>query len=355
MKIVRLTTLLDFGGQERKYISFAKMKGILQHEYIFSAISYGGHAEEFIKEQGFEVKIFNRNPAIRNISTIITLYKWFKSIKPDVVHTAAAEANFHGVIAAKLAGVPYIIAEEIGFPSHSKKARLVFKCCYYLTDNVVCVSKAVKDFLISIGELQSSKAVVIYNPVITPLSLEKSTLVDGKFKIVSVGRLEKVKNMQLLIETFATLQLQDKATLTIVGDGRERLYLESLISQYQLEGSVSITGFSSTPEEYVTSADLFILPSLSEGFGIAVVEAMLQKVPCLCSKVGGIPEFIEDGISGWLFDPNDKVEFSQKLSQCINMKEEVRNEIAEKGFDSVNGVFTLEKYVNVLEDLYEKK
>lgn len=355
MKIVRLTTLLDFGGQERKYISFAKMKGILQHEYIFSAISHGGHAEQFIKEQGFEVKIFNRNPAIRNISTIITLYKWFKSIKPDVVHTAAAEANFHGVIAAKLAGVPFIIAEEIGFPSHSKMARAVFRCCYHLTDKVVCVSRAVKDFLISIGELKSSKAVVIYNPVITPLSAEKSSAVNGKFKIVSVGRLEIVKNMQLLIETFAILQLQDRATLTIVGDGRERAYLDTLIAQYKLEGSVNITGFSSTPEEYVASADLFVLPSLSEGFGIAVVEAMLQKVPCLCSKVGGIPEFIEDGVSGWLFDPNNKDEFSQKLSQCINTDIEERERIAAKGFDSVSGVFTLEKYVNALENLYENK
>src|SRR5690554_1111084 len=117
MKILRLTTLLNFGGQERKYISFTEIPDLLHHEYVFAAIGYGGYAEITLKERGFEVHVLNCNFSIRNFFNIWTVYKLIKKVKPDVVHTAAAEANFHGIIAAKLAGVKTIIGEEIGIPN----------------------------------------------------------------------------------------------------------------------------------------------------------------------------------------------------------------------------------------------
>ena len=127
MKIIRLTTLLDFGGQERQYISFVEDRmSDIENEYIFAAIGHGGYAENYIREKGFKVKIFNSKPNISNIINIWILYKWFLETKPDIVHTAAAEANFHGVIAAKLARIKVVIAEEIGMPNHSNKAKLIF-------------------------------------------------------------------------------------------------------------------------------------------------------------------------------------------------------------------------------------
>ena len=70
MKIVRLTTLLDFGGQERKYISFTQDATLLKNDYFFAAIGYGGHAEKTLREKGFNVTIFNQNPSISNLKNI---------------------------------------------------------------------------------------------------------------------------------------------------------------------------------------------------------------------------------------------------------------------------------------------
>src|SRR5690606_13205448 len=105
MKVLRLTTLLNFGGQEKKYISFTEFPELLEFDYEFAAIGYGGHAEIVLKERGFQVHILNKNFSVKNLSNIWSVYKLIKKLKPDVVHTAAAEANFHGIIAAKLAGV----------------------------------------------------------------------------------------------------------------------------------------------------------------------------------------------------------------------------------------------------------
>src|SRR5690606_31379839 len=103
------------------------------------------------------------------------LYRWLRKLKPDIVHTAAAEANFHGVVAARLAGVKVVIAEEIGFPNHSLKARLVFSAIYRLVDRVICVSQAVLDFLVNIKEIPLGKGQVIYNPVTPPKEVARDS------------------------------------------------------------------------------------------------------------------------------------------------------------------------------------
>ncbi|MEI7509379.1 MAG: glycosyltransferase [Flavobacterium sp.] len=349
MKIVKLTTLLDFGGQEQQYISFVEGKTYFKNNYIFAALGHGGHAEKILLDEGFQVKIFNNNPSISNVKNIWTLYKWFKVEKPDIVHTAAAEANFHGIIAAKLAGVKNIIAEEIGFPSHSNKARFVFRNLYKYTKKVICVSRSVRDFLIAIQEIDSSKGYVIYNPV-----SKKSTVTriePNEFTIVSVGRFEKIKNQELLIKAFSKLE-NKSSKLILVGDGRERDSIEQLISELNLNNRVTLTGFVNNPEYYIAQSSIFVLPSLSEGFGIAVVEAMQQGVACLCTNVGGIPEFITDGVTGWLFDPNYELELIEKLNKIVELPNSEMNSIAQRGKDFISDKFTIERYVRTLEDFY---
>lgn len=351
MKIIRLTTLLNFGGQEKQYISFTNQKELLQNEYIFAAIGHGGFAEKNIIEKSFQVKIFNQNPSISNFKNIWILYQWFRKEKPDIVHTAAAEANFHGVIAAKLAGIKNIVAEEIGFPNHSSKARFIFRQLYKLADQVIGVSESVKNFLIEIKEIKAEKGEVIYNPVSKPKEITREQ--SENFTIVSVGRLEVIKNQQLLIQAFSKLE-NKLSQLILVGEGRERKNLEKLIALLHLQNRVTITGFVSEPEQYLAKADLFVLPSLSEGFGIAVVEAMQMGIPSLCSNVGGIPEFVEEGRTGWLFNPENLQELVLKLNELLLLKETQLKEIGERGRKSVDSRFSEEKYVETLEDFYQK-
>jgi glycosyltransferase involved in cell wall biosynthesis len=352
MKIIRITTLLDFGGQEQKYISFANTDfQQLQNEYVFAAIGYGGYAERAILKKGFEVVIFNQNPKISNLNNIWMLYKWFKKTKPDVVHTAAAEANFHGIIAAKLAGVKMIIAEEIGFPNHSFKAKLIFKVIYKFTHKVICVSKAVKDFLIVTNEIEAQKGIVIYNPVREAIPAEKK--LGKEFTIVSVGRFEKVKNQALLIQAFSKLE-NSNTQLILVGDGSERIHLENLVKKLNIKARVFFTGFVPNPEKYLSQSHLFVLPSLSEGFGIAVVEAMQQEMACLCSNVGGISEFITHNESGWLFNPNDEIELIEKLNTLIASPYSEIQKIAKQAKESVYNKFTIQKYAENLENLYQE-
>ena len=351
MKILRLTTLLDFGGQEKQFLSFTEKPKLLEHEYIFAAIGFGGNAEKTLKKRGFEVYVLDRKFAIKNISNIWTVYKLIKKINPEIVHTAAAEANFHGIIAAKLAGVKIIIGEEVGIPNHSSMAQKIFRSVYKMADKVVGVSLSVKNHLVNINEIPESKGEVIYNPVSIPTRFPKND--SEKFEIVYVGRLEVVKNVENLIKAFANCS-NANAHLTIVGDGRERDILDQLAVKLQLESKITFTGFSPVPSKYLSNADLFVLPSFSEGFGIAAAEAMFLKIPVLCSNVGGIPEFVKDGENGWLFDPKNSTELTSKLNDIIMMDSTLRTQIGLHGYEEVCDKFTVEKYIDNLEGLYNR-
>ena len=353
MKIVKLTTLLDFGGQEKQYISFTEDKKFLSNEYIFAAIGYGGYAEKLLKERGFEVYVFNKNPSIRNFKNIILLYRFFKRVKPDIVHTAAAEANFHGIIAAKLAGVKIIFGEEIGIPNHSNIAKTIFNFVYRFTKGVICVSNSVKKHLVSTGEIKDKQGIVLYNPVSVPKNCNKQ--ISDHFTLIYVGRLEKVKNVDSLIQAFAKLKEWQKIRLIIVGDGRERLMLQNLSIRLGIASNIEFQGFQSKPEKFVRQADLFVLPSYSEGFGIAAVEAMYQGVPCLCSSVGGIPELIKDNETGWLFNPENLQELVSKVEKIYQLSENERNIIGRKGQEYAFTHFSNQKYISELEQIYERQ
>lgn len=352
MKILRLTTLLDFGGQEKQYLSFTEKPKLLQHQYICAAIGFGGNAERTLRERGFEVHVLNRNFSIRNLTNIWAVYRLIKKVKPDVVHTAAAEANFFGIVAAKLAGVKTIIGEEIGIPNHSLLARKLFRCVYRFADRIICVSQSVKDYLVSIKEIPENRGKVIYNPVSTPINFPKSAP-EHLFNIVYVGRLEKVKNVKMLIDTFSKLEKKN-VQLTIVGTGSELEELKTLAEESEFKQRIVFTGFVKEPSRFLADADLFVLPSLSEGFGIAAVEAMLLKVPVLCSNVGGIPEFINDGENGWLFDPNNENEFLSKFNSILNLDNIQLQIVGEMGYQSVIDKFTVEKYIHNLETFYNE-
>jgi glycosyltransferase involved in cell wall biosynthesis len=353
MKILKLTTLLDFGGQEKQYISFTDRPELLKNEYVFASIGYGGYAEKVLKERGFEVKVFDLPVAHKHWRNILIISRWMKAQKLDIVHTAASEANFHGVLAAKLAGVPVIIAEQIGVPnSHSAIARRVFGMIYRLTDRLIAISENVKNVMVQQNEAEANKIEVVLNPVSTPVFYPK--ILSEKFQWVFASRLVPRKNTITLIKAFSRLSPERRGVLHIVGDGIEKEYLEKEVGKLKLGNEILFHGFQTEPEKFISQADVFVLPAFDEGFGIVVIEAMLQKKACLCGKGGGIPEYLTDNVNGWFFDPYSVDDMIVKMENILQLSKEDITKIGERAYEKAVHKFTVKNYIENVEYLYSK-
>lgn len=354
MKILRLSTFLDFGGVETRLINVSCVND--DNEWLFVCLNREGKAAQKIKANNKRVVCLNVKPSIYSISTFMKVYNVIIKEKPDVVHTSGAEANFHGVLAAKFAGVPIIIAEEIGIPNHSKKAQFIFSNIYRLANYIVGNSNLVLDAVHRLDKVPRRKLIKIDNPIIFR-ELDRSFNPNDSdvFKIVTISRLEPVKNIEGLIRVISLLiKANFKVQLTIAGSGILESSLKTLVKELNIKNNVVFVGFITDPYPYLLDSDLYVLNSFTEGFSNSLVEAMYSKTLSLSTAVGAAPEIIVDSKNGFLVPANDEQALFNKIIQVIEMPFEKRQEIKKCGHQKIVENFSLENHISELMKIYKK-
>jgi len=271
--------------------------------------------------------------------------------------TVFACDNMHTspLIGAWLAGVPGRFwtkrsmnsdFEECRKPSWKERMAVSVRLSCFLCTRVIAVSKAVKDELVSL-RIPSAKIIIRNNPrrfgSFKP-SLDRETLRKtwgcgvSDTVVLSIGRAEPVKGWDILIRAFAKIAPKaPKATLVLVGSyaaNAEKQFYASLldvVKQNRLETKVVFHGYMRDVQSAYQAADIFVLPSRSEGCSSAPVEALEARVPCIATRVGHAAEVIQHGVNGFLVqrcDVNDMAEALLQLTQSEKLRAEfARNAI----------------------------
>lgn len=350
--VLHILTSLDFGGVESHVQLIGENVHLLAFDHVFCAISGGGVVQRRLQQLGRQVDTLGCNPKIPSVSAIIALYKYLKKHKPQIVHLRGAEANFHGIIAARMAGIPIVIAEEIGIPQHSVTAKKIFSLIYYYSDRIVAISQAVKDSIVASGEAKVEQVQVIYNPFEPQKFAPLAERID-KLKLGFVGRLEPVKNPIATIEAASILEKKGlKIELHIIGNGSLYESMQQRIYDLELTDKVTLHGFQHSPFEILKGCHFYLQPSISEGFGLAVCEAMSAGLPVIASAVGGVPEIIEHDKTGWLLKNPTPEELANTILYANKYSDDELQSIANKASDDVRQRFGIEKYLNQLDALY---
>lgn len=321
-KVVHVVTSLHFGGVERQMQIIAKFDTGEEHTRFFVALGPGGAAEKAIRLAGQEVSCLDCRPSVYSLGTFWALYRLLRKRRPDVVHTHGAEANFLGLPAAFLAGVPVRIGEEMGVPTHSAKARMGFRIAYGLAHRVIAISPVVADFLVKSNEVPASKLRMLEYPVTKPeIDIRKNSVERQRPRCGYVGRLVSWKNVDAIIESLAELARRGRPfDLWIIGDGPQRDELAQLASKQQVASYVHFIGFQERPQNYLADCDLFILSSSErEGYCLALVEAMACGIPTIATRVGIAPGVIHDGETGWLVPPGDREALTEVLDNVLTL------------------------------------
>jgi glycosyltransferase involved in cell wall biosynthesis len=352
MKIIRISTLLHFGGLEQRLVNLSKVQD--NNEWIFCAIGSGGTASEQILNNGKQVILLNLSYSIPSRQAIKGLIDLFKIEKPDVVHTSGAEANFHGIISAKIAGIKTIVAEEIGIPNQSRLVKFVFSGLYIFSSSVIANSNQVGEYLRKENKVSEKKLQIIPNPVPDSNLNQIASSSDFCFHLVTVSRLKAVKNIKGILEVISILFSEGaKIKFSLIGDGDEQESLEACVVSLGLDNIVEFKGYHLNPWSTVEEANLFILNSNSEGFSNALAEAMAMGIPCLATRVGAAEDLISDGENGWLVPPNDNQALHEKLRYIIRIDKNELLEIGKKGKIHIQNRYSLQRHVSALLQVYK--
>ena len=255
-----------------------------------------------------------------DLSLIIKIRRALREIKPDILHTHLIHADLYGLFAAKLAGVGGVISSRHNddqFRFHPIWQRLC-PLMWRMTSGGIAISDAIKKFIIEVEGAPSEKLTVVHyglehkwladeelraarQALCAELGLDSEALLLGL-----VCRIVEQKGIAYALRAFQKIQRRfPSANLIIAGAGALRPQLEALARELGIAAKVHWLGWRGDAVKLIGALDALLMPSLWEGFGLVLLEAMSRRVPVIASRVSAIPEVVVHGETGLLVEPRD--------------------------------------------------
>ena len=223
-------------------------------------------------------------------------------------------AQYAVAAAVLVRGVRTMAVEHLPYPlDGALQLRLKRFTSRRLAAHVAVGHRVARDVESFVG-LPEGSVQAIHNGV-PDLELEPATRSGDRLVVGSVGRLDRQKGFDVLLRALIDVP---EPRLVLVGDGDERGSLESLTADLGLSDRVHFAGWSDDPRRALTSFDIFVLPSRFEGFPLAIVEAMLARLPVVATDVGSVREAVADGETGLLIPPEDPKALAIALRALLN-------------------------------------
>jgi len=300
-----------------------------------------------------------------------------RDFRPDTLFLSSSKAGVLGSLAARK--FPHLRTIcRIGGWSFNEPISWPMRCFYILAEK--CTAKF-KDIIILNNrhdfeqakrlKIRPRQSVELIHNGIDPYKLEIFGKDEAKIKLFeklsqrqrgflhaeivvgTVANFYKTKGLEYLIEAVKILNAERKiqdVAFVIIGDGTEKENLKSQISNLKLEKRILLTGRLPDARKYLAAFDIFVLPSVKEGFPWALLEAMAAKLPVVATSVGAVPEIIEDGKNGFLVEPRKPELLAQKIEE-LTADERLRQEFGIQAHQTVVLKFDLNKMIEKVEAL----
>lgn len=259
------------------------------------------------------------SPRIGDMGIAAAHARALRAFRPDVLHVnlPVPWSGWYGIAAgAGCPGTAVVAVEQLPIKTHlEEERRLKRRLCARLAAHVAVSERSARE-VEAYARLPAGSVRVVRNGVpdlgpVEPLPHEGVVL-------VAVGRLNAQKGFDVLLQALQQLHHEDGVRLLIVGGGEEHEALTRQSSALGLGEQVRITGWTDQVRDFLSRGDVFVLPSRSEGFPLAIVEAMLAGLPVVASEVGGVPEAVSDGESGLLVPKDDPERLATALQRLID-------------------------------------
>jgi glycosyltransferase involved in cell wall biosynthesis len=351
LKILHIDPEWNWGGGE------AQVLGLLSY------LAERGHRNDllthpggllFQRSQGLKVRAFPL--VVRNdvdLRPVPRLRRLMRRENYDIVHLHTKRAHALSVWLPHGSGSPkYVVTRRMDYPEGGTwYTRYLYN---RKVDGVVVISQKIAELLIAAG-VEGEKIRLIHSGI-EPRAFDIAAVApDAHPERVIVGTaavLEERKGHRFLLEAGQRLKAQGcRVKYCLAGTGSLRESLEKTVIQLGLKEDVQFLGFVADMPGFLTNVDIVVLPSLLEGFGVSVLEAMAAGKAVIASRVGGLAELVVDGVTGFLVAPRDVEGLASAIAKLASDRSMMR-EMGQKGRDRVIANFTMQQMARKNEDYY---
>ncbi|MEM1067830.1 MAG: glycosyltransferase [Planctomycetota bacterium] len=353
-RIVHISLGTDVGGMEKLLVEFARWTDPSQYDLHFISLQSSGEAAKQIHALGLPVIALGKPSGFRP-DVVVALSRQLRRMAPDVVHTHNTAGFLYGVAASTLARVPMVIHTRHGQRFEApKRQTLSFRWLSRWVDHVVSVSNDGQQLTIKEG-ISAERTCTIRNGIDLNQFPYVGPTANGP--AVLVARLSAEKDVACLIRAIAIAHQKRRdqeatISLRIVGDGAERPGLESLTRELGLCKSIEFLGQRRNIREALRGASMFVLPSLSEGISLTLLEAMACGLPVIATHVGGNPEVVVPDLTGMLVPARDPEAIADAMLELWR-DETMATRYGLEGRQRVELEFGIQRMIHEYELLYQ--
>ncbi len=366
LKIGHLIATNFLGGPEKQIIGHAKrISGKGFGMVLFSFIERGRPNELLAAAAKMSIPakgLRTGNPF--NPKVILDLALMLREERVDILCTHSYKSDVIGRLATRMTGIPEIAVSR-GWTGENRKVRLFEKLDRYflrLADHVVAVSHKQREKVLQLG-IDPGKVTVIHNginigdaPQQAPTAIKAELgLEDNCCLVMSAGRLSPEKNFDGLIGAAEAIKARGERGIrfAVFGEGPLRGRLEKKIRAAGLQKTFFLPGFRKDFVSLLAGADIFVLPSFSEGLPNVILEAYSLKKPVIATAVGGIPELVQDGVAGLLVLPDEIGKLADSIAGLAR-DSALRREMGGRGYEHLKEHFNFEIQTKRFEKLYRE-
>lgn len=369
-RVLFIIGTLEIGGSESQTAELASRLDQSHFRTAVFCLSRGGPFATLLESRGIEVRVFGitrsdlRAPW-RLASHLAALWSFIAAWRPHIVHGVLFWSYVLGAIAARLSGVPVVVAGRrslADFKRGKPHYQILERLANQLTDRIVANSHAVRADTIRAERIDPGKIVVIYNGIDTTMFDVRYEPPDTDFLglsrpaplVVVVASLIPYKGHEYFLEAWRRVADRfPSARALLVGDGPERLRLERLAAQIGLGESVRFLGVRSDVARIVRAAYVLVHPSLQEGFSNAILEAMAAGKPVVATEVGGNPEAIVHEVTGLIVPPRDASAIAAAVGRLL-LDPDLARRLGQEGRRRAREHFDISTMVQRYEMLYRE-
>jgi glycosyltransferase involved in cell wall biosynthesis len=355
---------LGVGGAE---ILVEQMVRLLSDEFrcVVAVLDDIGEIGERLSRDGFTVQQLLRKPGIDH-GCARRLKQFADREGAEILHAHQYTPFFQAMLSRGVFGRRPVVFTEHGrhFPDlPSLKRSIVNRLMLHRDDRLIACGGAVRKALIDNEGLPESRVDIIYNGVdlksLSRPSIGAREAIRAEFGYsasdfvaILVARLHQLKDHQTALRAIDTARREiPELRLLLAGDGEERAAIEQTIRERKLEQNVTLAGTRKDVADLLAASDVFLMSSISEGIPLTVIEAMAARRPVVATAVGGLPELVEHGVTGFLTPSGDDAALSASLIQ-LHREPALRERMAYAAAQLATRQFSLDGMLNSYRNIY---